>query len=146
MNDKRECRLLLAKFFEYTKKIRAHWFLIISEENGSSSSSSSKQTNNAFALHHLLGLDYNDMYIPFMKKCGLIHTMKHNRSGAMIDVPSINIGHFNKSGYTWNDFLAEHKLYDSIEVAYFCSSQSGKKSYYVKVGSSGNSHYTIADQ
>jgi len=34
--------------------------------------------------------------------------MKHNRSGAMIDVPSINIGHFNKSGYTWNDFLAEH--------------------------------------
>ncbi len=85
------------------------------------------------------------MYIPFMKKCGLILTMKHNRSGAMIDVPSINNGHFNKSGITWNEFLAEHKLYYTIEVAYFCSSQSGKKSYYVKVGSLGNSHYTIAD-
>ncbi len=115
MNNERECRLLLANSFEHTKKIRARWFLIISEENGSSSSS--KQTNNAFALNHLLGLDYNDMYIPFMKKCGLIFTMKHNNSGAMIDVPSINIGHLNKSGYTWNDFLAEHKLYDSIEVA-----------------------------
>jgi hypothetical protein len=71
--------------------------------------------------------------------------MKHNNSGAMIDVPSIKIRHFNKSRYTWNVFLVEHKLFDSIEVAYFCSSQSGKKSHYVKVGSLGNSHYTIAD-
>jgi hypothetical protein len=40
-------------------------------------------------------------------------------------VPSINNGHYNKSGYTWNNFLSEFELM-FIELAYACS-RNGKE-------------------
>ena len=122
MNHECKCRRLLAHFFDRTRNIRAHWFPILLEESQRSSSSSE------FGLHTLLGLDY-ELYITLMKKCGLIHNMKSNRSGTLMDVPSINNGKFNKLGYTWSDFLAEYQL-TFIEVAYICT-KSGKKIYYV---------------
>ncbi len=94
-----------------------------------------------FGLNALLGLDY-DIYISFMKRCGLIISFKHNRSGTIVDVPSIN-----KSGYTWNDFISEFEL-SFIEVAYVCSrSSNNKRTYYVRVGEFENKHrFTINDQ
>lgn len=62
----------------------------------------------------------------------------------MIDVPSINNGHYNKSGYTWNDFLSEFKL-NFIELAFHCT-KSGKKKYYIRVGDFSGNHFTISDQ
>jgi len=71
--------------------------------------------------------------------------MKSNRSGTLMDVPSINNGKFNKLGYTWSDFLAEYQL-TFIEVAYICT-KSGKKIYYVRVGKfKNNQQFTIKDQ
>jgi hypothetical protein len=49
----------------------------------------------------------------------------------MIDVPSISNGHYNKSEYTWNDFLSEFELM-FIELSYVCS-RNGKKNYYTRV-------------
>jgi hypothetical protein len=94
-----------------------------------------------FGLNALLGLDY-DIYISFMKRCGLIISFKHNRSRTIVDVPSIN-----KSGYTWNDFISEFEL-SFIEVAYVCSrSSNNKRTYYVRVGQFENKHhFTINDQ
>jgi hypothetical protein len=142
MNEASECRLVLAQFFDSTKKNRARWFPIILDESSSSSSSGNP---HEFGLNALLGIDYHDMFIPFMLKCGLLNTFKHNKTGEIIVVPSINNGHYNKSGYIWKDFLSEYKL-DFIELAYRCT-KSGKKNYYIRVGTfSGNNHFTISEQ
>jgi hypothetical protein len=53
------------------------------------------------------------MYVPFMKKLKKFRlkiTIEHNKFAAMIDVTSKNNGHFNKSGYSWNDILVAYEL------------------------------------
>jgi hypothetical protein len=138
MNQECQCRRLLAHFFERTKNICAHWFPIILDSSQTSSSSGSSSR-----LNSLLGLDY-EVYSAFMKKCGLVYILKHNRSGTMINVPSINKGHFNKSGYTWNDFLSEYQL-TFVELAYACS-RNGTKRFYIRVGKFTTSQFKIQDQ
>lgn len=113
--------LTLYGWLDSTQKSRACWFPIILDESSNSSSGNPHE----FGLNALLGIDYHDMFIPFMLKCGLLNTFKHNKTGEIIVVPSINNGHYNKSGYIWKDFLAEYKL-DFIELAYRCT-KSGKK-------------------
>jgi hypothetical protein len=141
-----ECRQLLANFFKRTKKNCAHWFPIILEKPDESSSSiSGSYANKELGLNTLLGMNYEDIYIPFMKRCGLITNFKHNKTGAIMDVPNIHRGGFNKSGYTWEMFLVEFKL-DFLEVAYICS-RNGREKYYLKVGSfSNNQKYNILEQ
>jgi hypothetical protein len=114
--------------FQRTKNMHALWFTIILEENSSGGCHSSSSINES-GLSSLLGLDYYDIYLPFMKKVGLIYTFKHKRFGTMIDLPSIkNGGHNTRSRYMWEDFFAEFELL-FIELGYICSRCSGKKSY-----------------
>ena len=124
-------------FFERSKNIRAHWFPIILDSSQTSSSSGGSRLNT------LLGLDY-EVYSAFMMRCGLVYSLKHNRSGPMIDVPSINKGHFNKSGYTWVNFLSEYQL-AFVEFAYACS-KNGTKRFYIRVGKFTTTQFKIQDQ
>jgi hypothetical protein len=88
-------------------------------------------------------MNYDDIYIPFMKRCGLIINFRHNKTGAIMDVPSICRGRFNKSGYTWEMFLEE---LDYLEVAYICS-RNGRKLYHLNIGSfNNNQRYNILEQ
>jgi hypothetical protein len=90
-------------------------------------------------------MNYDDIYIPFMRRCGLIINFKCNKTGAIMDVSSICRGRFNKSGYTWEMFLAEFKL-DYLEIAYI-GSKNGRKLYYLNIGSfSNNQRYNILEQ
>ncbi len=113
------CRTLLSTFFSRTKKIRALWFPIILESASSSSSSSSSSKSREFGLHDLLGLDY-DLYLSFMKECGLIYSFQHNKTRSTIVVPSVVKGRYNPAGYTWDDFLSEFHLSADIELSYIC--------------------------
>ncbi len=62
----------------------------------------------------------------------------------MIDVPSINKGPYNKSGYSWNIFLSEFEV-TLIELAYVCS-RNGRKNYYIRVGKFTRNQFMIQGQ
>jgi ribosomal protein L35AE/L33A len=130
----------LSTFFSRTKKIRALWFPIILE---STSSSSSSIKSREFGLHNLLGLDY-DLYLSFMKECGLIYSFQHNKTRSTIVVPSVVKGRYNTAGYTWDDFLSEFHLSADVELSYICS-RNGTKKYYLRVGKFSSS-FTILEQ
>lgn len=59
--------------------------------------------NNLDCLSQLMGLQYSQLYIPFMQHCGLI-TMK-NRWGRTSPILCITMENKLGSAYSWEDFL-----------------------------------------
>jgi hypothetical protein len=84
------CWELLATFFSDIKTIRARWYPIIFSEDERNSSS------NIDALSTLLTINYNTMYLPFMKECGLVMMCpvinKSTAEKVIVDAPCITMG------------------------------------------------------
>jgi hypothetical protein len=107
---------LLATFFSDIKTIRARWYPIIFSED------ERNITSNIDPLSTLLGIDYDAMYLPFMKECGLVMMCSvFNRSTSekvVVDAPCITTGCLNKIGYTWDDFFVDYDLSSFMEISF----------------------------
>jgi hypothetical protein len=99
--------------------------------------------SSEFGLSSVMGRPYHDIYLPLMKTYDLVVTYLSNRSGKMVDAPSIVSGHGNKSGYIWDSFFIEFQL-TLMEISYFCI--NGCRKYYVRIGKFSEGSFTVVDQ
>lgn len=159
MNQEQQCRHLLSKFFHEVKGLPARWLPIISYRgpHNRSSSSSKKQkkggedfcdaTDNSFdCLSDLMGLNYSELYIPFMQRCGLIDIKKSNRWGSTNAIPCIAFGNKFNTNYSWEEFIAEYRLCSSIMQLSYTFDKQGRKQHYVLIGSFRKAPFTIREQ
>jgi hypothetical protein len=136
------CRALLATFFSDIKTIRARWYPIIFSEDERNS------TSNIDPLSTLLGINYDAMYLPFMKECGLVMMCSViNRSTSekvVVDAPCITTGCSNKIGYTWDDFFLHYDLPSFMEISFLWINK--RKRYFLRVGEFDDYKFTVGEQ
>jgi hypothetical protein len=97
--------------------------------------------NNLDCLSQLRGLQYSQLYIPFIQHCGLI-TMK-NRWGRTNPVLCITMENKLGSAYSWEEFFAEYRLHPEISQLAYTFNNHGTKQYYIHVGTFEGRPFTI---
>jgi hypothetical protein len=133
------CRSIFAKFLLGLERgrcpLRARWLCLIKYWEGNEQQQSNSSGSHVDYLSTLLGMDYKEMYLPFMLRCGLIHMGKKQ------PISTIKTGCTFRS-YSWDQFISEYKL--EIEVSYAYINE--KKIFFARVGHSYGPRFTILDQ
>jgi hypothetical protein len=126
LDQKLDCQNLFAQFFKAVQDKPARWSPILI-------SGADCEQNTVESLSFLLGLDYDDTYIPLMIAAGLISRKVHNRWKTSV---------LSTNAEQWKNFINNHQL--PIELSYRC--HNGLKYYYVCLGSFRNERFTIMEQ
>jgi hypothetical protein len=122
------CRRNLAFFLSLADE-PAQWLCITQSSNTNSSS-----TIKCDCLSKLLGMSYFNMYVPFMRHCGLICKSRSKKYSNNITLQPAIEGNF----YTWSDFIAEYSLCIETETTFV--------RYFVRVGKFRGKAFTVVNQ
>jgi hypothetical protein len=111
----RQCRQVLANFLRAAgDDVDAFWFPIISK------------ASNSLAV--LLGLDYQQRYLPLMVTCGLVKVSK-SKGKLLLTIPHSSVN----NRYSWEAFRAEFHLLE-VEITKSFINEYGSHVYCIKVG------------
>jgi hypothetical protein len=111
----RQCRQVLANFLRAAANdVDAFWFPIISK------------ASNSLAV--LLGLDYQQRYLPLMVTCGLVKVSK-SKGKLLLTIPYSSAN----NRYSWEAFMAEFHLSEA-EITKSFINEYGGHVYCIKVG------------